>query len=116
MFWKRRNDVTMQRAVHRLLDAASARGEVPEGPDPYFVSRVRARAAERGGSAAVHPFGLAAAQLLPVLGLVAMSLVAWSGVETVQAEQERAEVVRRVASTDAEALFVLALATSGAGQ
>lgn len=103
-FFRKTDRASEDRALARLLSAAAS--DRPHQPSPFLMTRLRAAIA----AAAVvaegkvtrrrpHPFGLAALQMLPALGLVAVVLAGFSGYETWQARRHQDVALARVASS-----------------
>jgi hypothetical protein len=96
MFWKRRKDRSgdfdEDLAIRRLLEAASGeRGDAQ--PPPFFVARVRARAATARGPGTEQLLGTTSWRMLPALAAIVVALSAWTGYESAEASRDRADLV-----------------------
>jgi hypothetical protein len=121
MFWKRkRNGLDEDTAIRRVLGAASARpgASGDDVPPPFFVARVRARAAEAHARSTEHPVGVMAWQMLPALSLIVVALAAWTGYESEAASRDRAEVVANMLRQDggASEVVITAMLIGGAAR
>lgn len=99
-----------ERAVRRLLEAASTQGP-PAPPSPFLVARIRAAAA---ASRPEHPFGVAAWRMLPALALLVACLTGWATYESARARKAQREAfARSLASGSGAGDLVLAAFLGG---
>src|SRR6185295_7205271 len=85
--------VAEERALRRVLRAASARPEELPPLTPHLLKRLKAAARAGTRDAAPHPIGLAAWRMLPAFALLVALVSGIAAYQTVEARKERAAAV-----------------------
>lgn len=103
------------RAIQRVLEAASARPDELPQPSRAFTTRVLAHAKEaaRTSERDAHPFGAVAWHLLPALAVLVVVLAGTASWQTRDAEQRRVETIATLATSQGEGDLMLAVVFLG---
>ena len=104
-----------ERALRRLLRAASARPEELPPLTPHLLTRLKADARAAGRDAAAHPIGLAAWRMLPAFALLVAVVAGFAAYESVEVRKERAAAMASLMdpSSGGDLLFATTLLGGG---